>query len=123
MPVSMSLPKKSIDIEIEHATLKFLYTPNSKHPGKNDLIPYFAAIYQLNKYDNSALLDFSYGAELVRLYSLYVYATMKKPDAQTSLSIQEVLGYFGNDTIKGIYVEKQLSGYKSLEKFNEEIGL
>ncbi|WP_207512623.1 TlpA family protein disulfide reductase [Longitalea luteola] len=115
------LLKRSIDIDIEHAALKFLFTPNSKHPGKNDIIPYYASIYQPNKFANSAVLYSGYGVDLIRLYATYVYTRVKEPEANARLSLPEILGYFGNDTIRGVYVENQMAGYRSLEKFNEEI--
>jgi hypothetical protein len=116
-----TLLKKSIDIEIEHAALKFLYTPNSKHPGKEDIIPYYAYIYQPNKYADGAILNFAFGVDLVRLYITYVFTQVKAPDTAIKVVIQDVLSYLGNDTIKGIYVENYMSSFKSLETFNREI--
>jgi thiol-disulfide isomerase/thioredoxin len=115
------LLKQSIDLEIEHAALKFLYTPNSKHPAKEEIIPYYAAIYQPNKYAHTAVLNSGDGIDLIRLYATHVYTTVKRPEAQKRLSLPEVLDFFGNDTIKGVFVENQLAGYRSLETFNQEI--
>ena len=115
------LLKKSIDIEIEHAALKFLYTPNSKHPGEKDMIPYYARIYQPGKYAHSAVLYSGYGADLLRLYVTHVYVRVKKTDPPAKLSLQETIDLFGNDTVKGVFIENQLTGYRSLEKFRQEI--
>ncbi|WP_205511269.1 TlpA family protein disulfide reductase [Longitalea arenae] len=120
-PAFNELLKRSIDIDIEHAALKFLYTPNSVHPDKKDIIPYYAGIYQPNKYANNAVLYSGYGVDLIRLYATFLYTRVKDPGATTRMSLQEILGYFGNDTIRGVMVENQLAAYRSLEKFNEEI--
>jgi thiol-disulfide isomerase/thioredoxin len=115
------LLKRSIDIEIEHAALKFLYTPNSAHPDKKEIIPYYATIYQPNKFANTAVLSSGYGVDLIRLYTTYVYTRVKNPESNSRFSLQEILNFLGNDTIKGVFVENQLAAYRSLEKFNEEI--
>jgi len=115
------LLKSSIDAEIEHAALKFLYTPNSKHPGKNELIPYYAGIYRSEKFSDGSVLNFGFGSDLVKLYITYLYTQVKMPDSNTKVTIQDVLSYLGNDTVKGIYVESYMANFRSLEKFNEEI--
>jgi thiol-disulfide isomerase/thioredoxin len=115
------LLKRSIDLEIEHAALRFLYTPNSKHPAESDIIPYYAAIYQPNKFANGAVLNSGNGVDLIRLYATYMYTMVKKPDAQKRPTLPEILDFFGNDTIKGVFVESQLAGYRSLEIFTQEI--
>jgi thiol-disulfide isomerase/thioredoxin len=115
------LLKRSIDLEIEHAALRFLYTPNSKHPDKSEIISYYASIYQPNKFANTAVLNSGDGADLIRLYATYMYTMVKKPDAQKRPTLPEILDFFGNDTIKGVFVESQLAGYRALETFNQEI--
>lgn len=115
------LLQQSIDIEIEHAALKFLYTPNTKHPGEAEIIPYYAGIYQPGKYAHSAVLRSGYGADLIRLYATHVYVRVKKPESPAKLSLEEMTGLFGNDTVKGVFVENQLAAYRSLEKFNQEV--
>lgn len=115
------LMKKSIDLDIEHAALKFMYTPNSKHPTNDEIIPYYATIYQPNKFANTAVLNSGDGVDLIRLYATYMYTMVKKPDAQKRPTLPEILDFFGNDTIKGVFVENQLAGYRALETFNQEI--
>src|SRR5688572_23073593 len=66
------LMKKSIDAEIEYAALKFLYTPNSKHPAKEDYVPYYATIYQQNKYADGSILHYDFGVDLVKFYVTYL---------------------------------------------------
>jgi thiol-disulfide isomerase/thioredoxin len=116
-----ALFKKSIDAEIEHAALKFLYTPNSKHPGKDDFIPYYASVYQPNKYSDGSILNYGFGADLVKLYVSYIFTRVKIPAPDTKMTLQEIISYFGNDTIKGIYVESYMAHFKSPEKFKAEI--
>ncbi len=111
-----ALMKTSIDAEIEHAALKFLYTPNSKHPGKNDFIPYYASVYQPHKYADGSILNYGFGADLVKLYVSYIFTRVKVPTPDTKVTLQEIVSYFGNDTIKGIYVEGYMGNFKSLEK-------
>ncbi|OQP49954.1 TlpA family protein disulfide reductase [Niastella populi] len=117
-----ALMKKSIDAEIEHAALKFLYTPNSKHPAKEDFVPYYAGVYQPHKYADGAILNFAFGTDLVRLYTNYVFTRVKLPDPMVKLKLEDILPYFGNDTIRGIYVEGFMGSYKTLETFTAEIG-
>lgn len=116
-----ALMKKSIDAEIEHAALKFLYTPNTKHPGKDDFIPYYTSVYQPNKYADGAILNFAFGTDLVRMYFSYVYTKVMTPDSTKRLKLADILPYYGNDTIKGIYVEGFMGSYKTLETFTAEI--
>lgn len=120
-PLFNDLLKKSIDAEIEHAALMFLYTPNSKHPAKDELISYYATIYEPNKYANGAILKVGFGADLIRLYATYLYAMVRTPAAKSKMPLPEILNAFGNDTVKGVFVEHQLAGYRSLETFNQEI--
>lgn len=116
-----ALMKKSIDAEIEHAALKFLYTPNTKHPGKDDFVPYYTSVYQPNKYADGAILNFAFGTDLVKMYTNYIFTMVKVPDSTKRVKLEDILAYFGNDTIKGIYVEGYMGNFKSLEKFNAEI--
>jgi len=115
------LLKNSIDLEIEHAALKFMLTPNSKFPGKDEMIPYYTTIVQPKKFANTAVLNSGNGVDLIMLYSIYTYNKVRSPDSKDRFTIPQVLDFFGNDTIKGIFVENQLAGYRSLEKFNQEI--
>jgi len=116
-----ALMKKSIDAEIEHAALKFLFTPNTKHPAKEDYVPYYASIYQPNKYADGSILHYDFGTDLVKLYVTYIYTKVLTPDPGKKVAIQDILSYFGNDTIRGIYVEGYMNSFKSLEKFSAEI--
>ncbi|MBO9201594.1 MULTISPECIES: TlpA family protein disulfide reductase [Niastella] len=115
------LLKNAVDFDIEHAALKFMLTPNSKFPGKDEMIPYYNTIVQPNKFTNTAVLNSGNGVDLIMLYSIYKYGKVKNPDSKERPTISEMLDFFGNDTIKGIFVENQLPGYRSLEKFNQEI--
>jgi hypothetical protein len=116
-----ALMKKSIDAEIEHGALKFLYTPNSKHPAKEDYVPYYATIYQKNKYADGSILNYDFGVDLVRLYVTFLYTKVLTPEPDKKVAIQDILSYLGNDTIKGIYVESYMGNFRSLEKFTAEI--
>lgn len=116
-----ALMKKSIDAEIEHAALKFLYTPNTKHPGKDDFVPYYTSVYQPNKYADGAILNFAFGTDLIKMYTNYIFTRVKIPDSTKRVKLEDILPYFGNDTIKGIYVEGYMASYKTLETFTAEI--
>lgn len=116
-----TLMKKLVDAETEYAALKFLYTPNHKHPGKGDFIPYYTSVYQPNKYADGAILNFAFGTDLVRMYTNYIFTNVKTPDSTKRLKLEDILPYFGNDTIKGIYVEGYMGNYKTLETFTAEI--
>jgi thiol-disulfide isomerase/thioredoxin len=112
---------QSIDLEIEHAALKFLFTPNTVHPTKAEYPTYYATVYKSEKYKDGSVLQFGFGLDLLSLYHTYTYMQAGPPaDPKTKKSLLQQTQVFGNDTVKGIYAVQLLSRYKTLEEFNQE---
>jgi thiol-disulfide isomerase/thioredoxin len=114
--------KQSIDLEIEHAALKFLLTPNSVHPAKEQYPAYYATVIEPEKYKDGSILQFAMGTDLLTLYQTFTYLKAGPPaDPKAKRSLLQQTEVFGNDTIKGMFAAQSLSRYKSLEEFNQEV--
>lgn len=61
--------KRSIDFEKDFYALRFLVTPRSKHPEKEDRIAYYGTIVNPAKYKDDVLLSMPYSAALLQDYT------------------------------------------------------
>jgi hypothetical protein len=100
--------------------LKFIFTPNTVHPTKEEYPPYYATIYKSDKYKDGALVNLGLGTDLISLYTTYMALKIDK-DLATKKSVLDRTTYFGSGLVKGIYVAQKLSRFHSLEGFNNEI--
>lgn len=111
----------AVDMDVEHAAMYFLLTPNTIHPKKEDYPACYATIIQPGKYKSAALLQLGEGAEIIMRYStFYLLYTREKYNREDYPA--KALARFGNDTIRGLYLSNSLGGYKTFEAVEEAVG-
>src|SRR5690606_32381077 len=59
------LMKMIVDIDVEHAAIYFLLTPNSRHPKREQYPAFYAQVIQPGKYKSTQLLELGDAVELL----------------------------------------------------------
>ena len=114
-----ALMQMVIDVDVEHAAMYFLLTPNTIHPKKEQYPAFYRQIIQPGKYKTSALLEMGDAVELLSRYATFNYImnpSKERPSNLLELNTQ----LFGNDTLKGAFVASSLR-YKTYEELEKNI--
>lgn len=116
-----SFMKLAVDADIEGATLSFLYSPHGKHPEKSEYPAYYSTIIHAGKFCDSRYLHLGETEQWMRLYVLFTSlngGTKPANEERLAWALKQIC----NDTLKGVYLSRNISHYKSLENFLSEAG-
>lgn len=109
----------SVDMDIEHAAMKFLLAPNTVHPKREDYPAFYNTIVQPKKFPSALFLQSGDAVEIIGLYMTFQYI-INKPEGKPENRLLANCNLIGNDTIKGAYVANSLN-FKSYEALEKEI--
>ncbi len=109
----------SVDMDIEHAAMKFLLSPNTVHPKREEYPSFYNTITQPKKFPSALFLQSGDAVEIIGLYMTFQYV-INRPEGKPENRLLTNCNLIANDTIKGAYVANSLS-FKSYEALEKEI--
>jgi thiol-disulfide isomerase/thioredoxin len=118
------LMKMAVDMDVEHAAMYFLLTPNTIHPKKEQYPSYYRQIIQPQKYKSASLLELGEGVELLARYATFNSLYNRESLDQKPVNLlQYNADLFGNDTLKGAFIASALRfrTYEDLQKNIEPV--
>jgi len=114
------LMKFLVDADVEYAAMKFIYTPRSKHPLKEDYPAYYGSILKDKKFNDDKVLEMGDGMEYLRMY--FLYDMMSKETRPKPAEFNQVAAkIFGDERVIGDYIADGLSSHKTYEAFVEAV--
>ena len=96
--------------------VNFKYTPKTKHPTKEQLIPYYASVNQ-SAYLNENLLILPFGDNLMNTLITDAGLLNKFKLTRDTNRIQNIINYIPSDVIKGQYITSLSKSFKSYDEY------
>jgi thiol-disulfide isomerase/thioredoxin len=109
----------SVDMDIEHAAMKFLLAPNTVHPKREEYPAFYNTIVQPTKFPSALFLQSGDAVDIISLYMTFQYI-INRPEGKPENRLLSNCNLIANDTIKGAYVANSLN-YKTYEALEKDI--
>lgn len=104
-----------VETDMNIASLKFLYTPRSKHPMRDVYPDYYDYVLAERAPQSNRLLDLPNGYHYTRLYAMY--AVMSSPEKPSESEwIVTSLSKIPNELLKGYYALEKVESFKSYDE-------
>jgi thiol-disulfide isomerase/thioredoxin len=113
------LMQMTIEVDVEHAAMYFLLTPNTIHPKKEQYPTFYKQIIQPGKYNSARLLELGDAVDLLARYATFNLIINPAKERPKNI-LEHNAELFGNDTLKGALVANSLR-FKTFEELERNI--